>query len=67
MSATNFYSLLYEYYTAIARFSSNGRACLHGQKNIFPGGQSKRLLEGIDDAGCKQSHAHVAATQQQDQ
>jgi hypothetical protein len=66
MSATNFHSLLHEYYTAIARFSSNGRACLHGQKNIFPRGQSKRSLEGIYDAGCKQSHARVGAVQQRE-
>lgn len=34
MSATNFHSLLYEFYTAIARFPSDGCAFLHGQKNL---------------------------------
>ena len=34
MSATNFHSLLYEFYTTIARFPSDGCAFLHGQKNL---------------------------------
>lgn len=34
MSATNFHSLLYEYYTAIARFSSDGCAFPRGQKEL---------------------------------
>lgn len=32
MSATNFHILLYKYYTAIARFSSNSCAFPRGQK-----------------------------------
>ena len=67
MSATNFHSLLYEYYTAIARFSSDGCAFPRGQKELPPWRRSKQLLIGIDGVRCQQSHAHVAAIQQQDQ